>query len=65
MNDDHASNDLFWLIAEFSQAETDSERVEIASKLVDAAGEDSSELTDLEVMAAARRIVAAQRAWNA
>ena len=65
MNDDHASNDLFWLIAELSQAETDSERVEIASKLVDAAGEDSSELTGLEVMAAARRIVAAQRAWNA
>jgi hypothetical protein len=51
---------LFLLIAEFTEAENHTKRVELASKIVDFDGEDSADMTDMEIIAAAKRIVARQ-----
>jgi hypothetical protein len=50
--------DMVVLVAELSEAETDSERVEIAERIIKLDGRyDPAELNQFEVIAAARRIV--------
>ncbi len=51
-------DDLFMLIVELTQAENDTERAEIAARIVDADGRaDSAELSDMENVELAGQII--------